>query len=231
MGKRYPNGPGPLFQALTVGEMYGRWRVTGYAGKRGRKHYWECECGCGRKRPVSHDDLRSGQSRGCGCVKAKPPQRLPDPNAMTARPEYVIWLNMRARCRNPKSLYYHRYGGRGIKVCDHWLRSFASFLEDVGPRPSKKHSLDRVDNDGDYAPGNCRWATRYEQARNRVDNHRLTFNGETKLLCVWAEELGISEATLRSRLGRLGWTLERAMTERPGTQGRRPKRTEPRCCQ
>jgi hypothetical protein len=118
---------------------------------------------------------------------------------------------MRKRCLDPAHENYPLYGGRGIKVCERWLCSFENFLEDMGERPLEKF-LERKDNSGNYTPGNCVWATRSEQARNRRTNHLITFKGITQPLITWAEQVGISRLTLRSRL-REGWTIERALTE------------------
>jgi hypothetical protein len=126
-------------------------------------------------------------------------------------PTYISWLSMRKRCSDPSHDNYRLYGGRGIKVCERWLNSFENFLADMGERP-KGRFLEREDNDGNYKPSNCKWATRSEQARNRRTNHLLTFQGRTQPLIAWAEETGISRLTLRSRL-REGWSTERALQE------------------
>jgi len=127
-------------------------------------------------------------------------------------PEYSIWMNLRARCNNPKNNRYDSYGARGIKVCDRWMADFVNFLEDMGRRPSKAHSIDRIDNDGNYEPGNCRWATRKEQCRNRRSSRFLEFNGQVKTAAEWAEEVGIEQSTLNLRL-KYGWSVERALTQ------------------
>lgn len=118
---------------------------------------------------------------------------------------------MISRCYNEKHHHYANYGGRGITVCQRWRDSFAAFLADVGPRPSPQHSLDRYpDNNGNYEPGNVRWATRSEQQRNRRVNHLLTFQGKTQCVIAWAEELGINPVTIIARL-RAGRTIEEAL--------------------
>lgn len=118
------------------------------------------------------------------------------------------------RCRNARSPYYHLYGGRGIKVCERWKgkNGFLNFLQDMGRRPSPKHSIDRIDNNGNYEPGNCRWATRIEQNRNRRDNRLVTFNGQTKCIAEWCDETGLPEKSVRARLWLLGWSVEDALT-------------------
>ncbi len=123
--------------------------------------------------------------------------------------EYGTWQAMKSRCTNPKVPSYKHYGGRGIKVCARWLNSFESFLEDMGPRP-KGLSIDRIDTDGNYEPGNCEWTTQKRQQRNRRDNIYLTLDGVTRLLAEWAEDLGLRAGVLRSRVCE-GWSDERTL--------------------
>ena len=125
--------------------------------------------------------------------------------------EYGTWSDMKQRCSNPRHRKYHRYGGRGIVVCERW-QCFKNFFADMGRRPSIRHSLDRIDNNGNYEPGNCRWATTKQQARNTVSNQLVSFQGETLCLAEWAERKGIKPLTLRARIFEYGWTVERAMT-------------------
>lgn len=127
-------------------------------------------------------------------------------------PEYHIWIGMRYRCNNPKSPGWKKYGGRGIKVCVRWDTSFMAFLSDMGKRPSDEHQLDRFpDNNGDYQPGNCRWATRLQQARNTRQNRVVTFRGEALSVSEWAERVGISKRAMLHRLDN-DWPLELALT-------------------
>jgi len=138
------------------------------------------------------------------------------------RPEYKAWTAMHQRCKNPKCAGFEHYGGRGIKVCERWNYSIA-FLVDMGPRPSPKHSLDRIDNDGDYTPENCRWSLIAEQLRNTRRNKRITFRGETRCLADWAQLYGLDPNTLHARLTVYGWTVEEALTT-PPQKGKRPDR-------
>lgn len=134
--------------------------------------------------------------------------------------EYRTWEAMIARCENPKNSRYPIYGGRGITVCDEWRCDFSRFLADLGPKPSPQHSLDRIDNSLGYYPGNCRWATRLEQANNHRDNRRIEYKGETLTLAQWAKRLNLPYHTLKNRTGRLGWSPDRAFNE-PIQIGRR----------
>lgn len=149
------------------------------------------------------------------CPTYPPPFRDTDPRHCR---EHDAWAAMKARCMNPKSHYYHRYGGRGIVICERWLNSFANFLADMGPRPEGT-SLDRIDNNGNYEPGNCRWATQKEQMRNMSRNRSVTAFGETRLMCEWEEIAGLTSGSVSNRL-RNGWSPERAV----GPPTRRPPR-------
>lgn len=128
-------------------------------GRRGET-YWQCKCDCGAVRNVRASHLRCGKTRSCGCVTKS------RTHGMYASPEYTAWHQMRQRCLNTRHAAYAGYGGRGITVCSEWS-SFENFFVDLGPRPSDKHSLDRVNNNGNYEPSNCRWATHSQQMRNR----------------------------------------------------------------
>jgi hypothetical protein len=130
-------------------------------------------------------------------------------------PEYRTWIQIRRRCQNPESMNFAEYGARGVQVCVRW-ESFGVFLADVGRRPSPKHSLDRVDPNGNYEPENCRWATSKIQQRNRRNNRLLAFKGEIRCVAEWAERLGFSYTVIRARLQR-GWDVDRAMTEQVRT--------------
>ncbi len=148
-----------------------------------------------------------------------------------SHPLYSIWWSMHVRCYNPNNKRWHRYGGRGIKVCERW-NVFENFVADVPPRPSKQHSLDRYPNkDGNYEPGNVRWATRREQGNNTSQNVLLTHQGKTQTLTEWARELGLSKGTLWARINKSGHSIERALSlqtqARPWSQNRESKEWRP----
>jgi hypothetical protein len=125
-------------------------------------------------------------------------------------PEWTAWREMRARCLNPRHRAYSNYGGRGIGICERWRGSFAAFLEDLGERPSPMHSLDRIDNDRGYEPGNCRWATKTVQSRNSRNARLVTFQGRTMCLAEAVELSGLRTTTVAQRLHK-GWSVERAL--------------------
>lgn len=169
-------------------------------------------CACGRERVVAVSDYLRGKSLGCkqcGSVSVGNKNRR---HGMFGTREYATWVAIIQRCTNPNLQTWDNYGGRGIRVCDRWLNSFEAFFEDMGPRPSAAHSIERVDNNLGYSPENCKWATPDEQGKNRRCNVFLTFRGETLCLEDWARRLGISSTALRYRLGRWKWPLEKALT-------------------
>lgn len=175
---------------------------------------WLCICDCGSVRMVRQPNLIRGQTKSCGCLsRDQAAKRLLTHGASGGeRPqtEYTIWSSMRARCSNPNHAAFHRYGGRGIKVCERWMK-FEYFFADMGARPSKAHSIDRIDNDGNYEPSNCRWATQKQQCNNSPRNRILTHAGKSKTLTQWATEFGILRSTIGVRLG-LGWSVSKALT-------------------
>lgn len=143
-----------------LGKHFGRWLVIAPAPSRGKGARWRCRCRCGSVRAVTASRLRNGTSRSCGCIRGETHGESQPPTA-----EYTAWARMWTYCRNVKHPKYKDWGGRGIRVCRRWL-SYRSFLDDMGRRPSRKHSLDRKNNNGNYTPRNCRWATAKQQANN-----------------------------------------------------------------
>jgi hypothetical protein len=167
---------------------------------------WKCLCDCGNEVIVPATVLKNRQ-RSCGCVNTGNRS-----HGLYGTAENRIWRGMKNRCSVPTLKNYHRYGGRGIRVCDRWEDSFEAFLSDMGPRPSPNHSLDRINNDGNYEPSNCRWATAKQQSSNTIRTVRVQFQGEELPLNEACLRSGISRRTVRSRLQK-GWSLERALSE------------------
>lgn len=186
-----PHLEGSTFGRLTVSR-----KVTPLRGK-GR---WLCMCECGQEIVVTTGNLRSGNSRSCGCLVIERIGNLRRSHGRSKSAEYRNWMSMKARCYNNKVASYQDYGARGIRVCDRWLDSFEAFLEDMGMRPTPDHTVDRIDVDGDYEPKNCRWLAKPEQARNSRSNRKITIGGVTMTASEWARRVGLKPSTVLARL-------------------------------
>lgn len=184
-----------------AGKQFGKWTVIAEVRNPGDRLRWECQCDCGQKNTIETHKLLSGRTKSCGC----------NFTGRTLHREYTSWWKMIRRCHHPQTTGYENYGGRGIAVCDRWRASFENFLADMGPRPHKEATIERENNDGNYEPGNCRWATRLEQGRNKRNNIFIEWNGQRKCLTEWAETTGINYGTLRKRL-QLGWSVEKTLS-------------------
>lgn len=186
-----------------IGNVYGKLIVVEFLGTRNQAARWLCRCECGKCVDVRGAMLHYGSHKSCGCARYTA-------NGLYHSAEHRSWTGMIQRCTNVRRPRYRDYGGRGIKVCQRWRDSFLSFYEDMGPKPSPKHSLDRIDNDGNYEPGNCRWATNRQQTQNSRRARNLTYQGETLCISEWARRYGLDPDTLAARLKR-GWSTERAI--------------------
>lgn len=196
-------------------QTYGKLETVGPAfflpiGNQGRKvDFQVVRCSCSGEHLVKRvDDMKSGKITSCGCA------RVVHGYHNTQGTAYKPWEALLSRCRNPNNRQYHNYGGRGIKVCDRWQepngQGFMNFLEDMGDRPSPAHSIDRIDVNGHYEPGNCRWVLFDVQCRNKRCNKWVTYKGETKIISDWAKELGINGGTLYERIYYKGMSPEEA---------------------
>ena len=196
-----------------TGMRFGRLVVTGRISRGARKSkapVWHCICDCGGETATTRGNLKTGKAQSCGCRIKDVNIALRQTHGMAGKhPLYQTWSSMRKRCNCPTDHAYPRYGGRGISVCARW-DNFETFIEDVGERPSARHSIDRKDNDGNYEPGNVRWATAREQEHNKATCLHLTFLGRTQAATDWANQLGLNYLTLYYRLKR-GWSVDRAL--------------------
>lgn len=192
-----------------VGQTFGELVVIQKSETKIQKTRWKCRCSCGKEKTFFGSQLTRGLVKSCGCLTKRKHQAARERMLSVSR-EYRIWQAMLNRCRNKNVVNYQDYGGRGISVCDRW-HSFDNFFLDMGPC-GKEMSIDRIDTNGNYEPGNCRWATRAQQARNTRRNRILELNGVSKCLVEWASDLGIDQASLRERLEK--WPLEIALTKK-----------------
>lgn len=183
-----------------AGKKFGRLLVIERAHQEGaRNAMWRCLCDCGNQTIAAAANI-GRTTFSCGCFNAETGAQTLAVNrtkraglhGMSAIPEYSVWGKMLQRCYNPNSTGFHKYGGRGISVCARWRDSFEFFLADMGHRPSDKHSIERLNNDGPYSPANCIWATQYVQARNRRNTHHVSIDGTSKCVKDWASLLGVA---------------------------------------
>ena len=210
------------FKDLT-GQKFGRLTVISFAGQRKRRrNYWNCLCECGETTVVSRDALVFKTTQSCGCLHRERTSAacLMHGRAHKKDATYQAWKAMHGRCNNPKNKRFPDYGGRGISVCDRW-NDFEAFVTDMGDRPEEKKSIDRIDNEGNYEPVNCRWADDFEQANNKRTNHALTHDGITLNLSQWIRRMGISKSAIYSRIKR-GLPTEEILSLKPwrGTRHR-----------
>lgn len=126
--------------------------------------------------------------------------------------EYSSWANMKQRCLNPDNPRYYQYGGRGIRICKRWQNSFSNFLQDLGPKPHPKYTIERIDNDGNYEPSNCKWDTKENQNKNSRKCRFITFNGQRLTVSGWSIKVGISRLTISARINKLGWDVAKALS-------------------
>ncbi len=192
---------------VTAGMQFGYWTVL----ENQRPRHLLVQCICGMVKTARAGNIIRGASTNCGCMAGR------HMHGKTRTKEYKVWLEMRRRCSDPSIPNYHLYGGRGIRVCERW-ELFANFIADMGMRPSSGHSIDRIDNDGNYEPGNCRWADRTTQSWNKRTNRLLTVNGEARCVAEWAKLNGIKAIVIYCRLYR-GWPAHMAID--PTIKGRR----------
>ena len=200
------------------GNIYGKLIVTNFAYRKrsgkNYKYYWTCQCDCGGICTVESYNLKSGITKSCGCYR----EDFRKKHNLTRTRLYRIWRNIRSRCNNPNTKNYKRYGGRGITVCDEWLNEndFMKFYDwALSNGYQDGLTLDRIDNNGNYEPNNCRWTTMEEQSQNTSKAINITYNNETYSLSKWSRKTGISRSTLYTRY-KSGWGVEKMLTTKVG---------------
>lgn len=195
-----------------INNKYGSLTVIEYNPE--RDHYgkilWKCKCDCGTEIIVRGESLISGNTTSCGCNRINKTKETNTIHGNSGSLEYYIWQQMKNRCTNPNAKYYEYYGGRGIKISDRWLNSFENFYADMGPKPTNQHSIDRIDNNGNYEPGNCRWGTKIEQMNNRSNNIIVNYKNKEYTLAEISRTFNINYDLLRQRVNR-GWSIIEAI--------------------
>ena len=206
-----------------TGERYGQLTVIAPHHKDNRGEWcWLCKCDCGNETITTGYRLRSGKTRSCGCLQRELRSAgFRKTHGKTDTPLYTAWLNMRSRCYNTSNIMYDHYGGRGIRVCDEWRNDSTAFIdwaESNGYREGL--TIDRIDVNGNYEPGNCRWVDKKTQYLNRTDSHFVTAFGKTQTIKEWADESGLNYDTIERRINAYGWSPEDAVSKK----SRRKKR-------
>jgi hypothetical protein len=176
-----------------TGQKFGLLTVEKYSHTKNHRAIWLCKCDCGNTIETNSKVLKNGHTSSCGCLKHRKGKNNPThKHGETKTSEYHTWIGIKLRCYNKNNSQYKYWGGRGISVCDQWLDSFESFIADMGPKPSPKHSIDRIAVNGNYEPSNCRWATSSEQARNRRTRNISGHNG-----VIWNKNRGKWQARIK----------------------------------
>lgn len=191
---------------LEKGQRFNRLTVLSFHHKKDKREYYLCKCDCGKEKIVNKTELVRGKVKSCGCLRKE--NCANRSHNMSYSRIYRTWTNMKARCYNKKDERYRLYGYRGISICDEWRKNFLSFYNwAIGNGYKNNLQIDRINNNGNYEPSNCRWADRKTQCRNKQKNIFLCYNGKTCCISEWAEKLGINKGTIRARLKR-GWSVE-----------------------
>lgn len=181
------------YKKILPTQRFGKLTVIERVGTYGNGDYkWRCVCDCGKEKIAETGALNYGQTNSCGCLQLQSVTKHGQRRRSETSSEYISWRCMINRCYSPQVDGYEYYGAKGISVCDRWRLSFSNFFEDMGQKPSKKHTIERDDVFGNYEPANCRWATQKEQDRNKSNSHWIEYNGEKMIASDWARKLGIS---------------------------------------
>lgn len=198
-----------VFRDLT-GQCFGRLIVKRLAYIK-KTAYWECVCKCGKTHIVCGTSLTRGSTKSCGCLHDEKAKERATKHGKTHTDLYYVWQAMRKRCFDKNDKSYYNYGARGISVCDKWAKNYVNFQTWALKSGYKKGlSIDRIDNNGNYCPNNCRWATRNQQNNNTRRTKKITYQGKTKTLTEWCNELGLKKQTIYARIYSYGWNINKA---------------------
>lgn len=217
------------FKDIT-GQKFGRLTVIKRVENRNSKVYYLCRCDCGNEKVVNGANIKNGTVRSCGCLHdEEATKRILSYNTTHSGSKtrlYRIWRGMKQRCYYPQALNYKNYGGRGISVCDEWRDNFSTFYDwAIANGYNDTLTIDRIDVNGNYEPRNCRWATRTEQSHNKTNTKLYTYNGEVATLDIFALKYNIHKDTIKQRIERFGWSINKAI-ETPLLRQKRQKVAE-----
>lgn len=209
-------------QLNITGKRFGKLVAIKTIGKNKNGGYlWQCKCDCGNEITASVGNLNNGHTKSCGCLRSDQCKTNFTKHGLESTRLYDIWRDMRLRCYDERNIPYNRYGGRGITICDEWKEDVKAFYDwAMANGYNDGLTIERIDNDGNYSPENCRLATVKEQANNRRSNVLVTHEGKTQTMKEWAHEVGIPYKAVWARMQKLGWSAERALTE-PVKKGKR----------
>lgn len=206
-----------------TGQRFGRLVVIEQYKSLNGHTRWLCQCDCGEKTIVHGNSLKSGNTKSCGCISLENKQSY-GTHKMSKTAIFHVWLTMKQRCNNPNSKSFNQYGARGISVCKEWEDDFSSFYEwSIANGYKENLTIDRIDNDGNYEPSNCRWVDHFVQANNKRNNVFYEINGEKKTLAQWCREYGMDYSVVSQRIHKLNYDIERALTTPIKRQKRRKK--------
>ena len=200
-----------------TGQKFNRLTVIKRVENKGKNPMWLCRCDCGNETIVRGSHLTNNKIKSCGCYNKEVASKRLSTHLKSKTKLYKIWQNMKKRCYNEYSTHYQNYGGRGIKVCNEWLDDFMNFynwaMANGYKEPKKSHdiTIDRINNNGNYEPSNCRWVDMKIQTNNRRHNHLITYKNETHTMSEWCDITGITKGALEYRLS-AGWNIEKALT-------------------
>ena len=197
-----------------TGQKFGRLvAIKATEGRSKKGVLWLCQCDCGNTKLVASTHLRCGSVRSCGCLKEELRGKNFKKHGGSRTRLYRIWKQIHTRCNNPNSINYKDYGGRGINLCEEWKNDFSSFLDwSTSNGYAENLTIDRIDNDGNYCPENCRWVTNKKQQNNKRSTVFIEYDGQKHSLSEWAEIIGVTRNALWKRLFVEGWSIERALT-------------------
>jgi hypothetical protein len=195
---------------ISIGEKYNRLTVVAEAENKHSNRYIFCKCDCGRYKTIALSQLLNGNTKSCGCLKKELRIKQNIIHGLAKHPLYRVWSSMKRRCFNSNDESYKNYGARGIVVCSKWMVFKEFYIWAINNGYARGLTIERVDNDGNYDPSNCKLVPLKEQSKNRRSNHWIKHNGETKIMSQWAIDLNINYGTLKDRLHR-GWTIKKAL--------------------